>query len=359
MTALTAEGIDRELAARTADIADLSTTLVKLDDHPGLEHVRRYQPTGTTAERWEAVAATIGRLWEDLASVTAALESATALRKRLPKPDDAERAELTRMLCAAEELVDGPNRMRAACAEVTVFLDAVDKINATVAKALIPWLRRLDTAGAAIPAEITDLLAVSATDPLSLTADDIGQRIACIAAGVDRQCAEHDEMTALQSNWPAAVAATGARLDDLRDAVRHAVQTCARAAHKVLAGPLPVPTDTEPDLRATLASLASMSPPDPAALRDLQRRIESAMEHVRRDEQLARGLLDRRTELKGRLRAYEAKAARLGLAEDAELLTSRGIAAGLLSRQPCDLRAVTQAVVDYQRLLAQKREGTQ
>ena len=99
-----------------------------------------------------------------------------------------------------------------------------------------------------------------------------------------------------------------------------------------------------------------MSAPDPTALRELQRRIESALQRVRQDEALAQGLLDRRTELKGRLRAYAAKAARLGLAEDPDLLSSRGTASGLLAQQPCDLRAVTQAVVDYQQLLAGKRE---
>jgi hypothetical protein len=125
---------------------------------------------------------------------------------------------------------------------------------------------------------------------------------------------------------------------------------------KVLTGPLPVSTDIEPQLRSELEALTA---PDATALRDLQRRIESALERVRLDEALARGVLDRRTELKGRLRAYEAKAARLGLAEDADLLSSRRIAAGLLTRQPCDLRAVTQAIVDYQQLVSQKREETQ
>ena len=123
----------------------------------------------------------------------------------------------------------------------------------------------------------------------------------------------------------------------------------------MLTGPLPVATDAEPKLRAELDSMAA---PDPAALRELQRRIESALQRVRQDEELAQGLLDRRTELKGRLKAYEAKAARLGLAEDPDLLSSRRIASGLLSRQPCDLRAVTQAIVDYQQVVAEKREKT-
>ncbi|MET0703150.1 MAG: hypothetical protein ABWY93_26190, partial [Mycobacterium sp.] len=67
------------------------------------------------------------------------------------------------------------------------------------------------------------------------------------------------------------------------------------------------------------------------------------------------GLLDRRVELKGRLTAYQAKAARLGFGEDPELLASGRIAAGLLSRRPCDLRAITRAITDFQQLIAEKQ----
>jgi hypothetical protein len=80
---------------------------------------------------------------------------------------------------------------------------------------------------------------------------------------------------------------------------------------------------------------------------------------VREEEQLAQGLLDRRSELKGRLTAYQAKAARLGLGEDRDLVACNRIARGLLSRQPCDLRAVTRAVSDYQQMIVDKQEKTE
>jgi hypothetical protein len=299
-------------------IADVSAKLVELESHPGLEHMRRYSPSGVTAQRWALIEPALGQLWDDLN----ALQSLSA-------PDD---------------IADGLVRIDASYAEVTAFLDAVDDINATVARQIAPSLRQLDAAGAAVPKEITDLLAVSASDPLSLTAGDIDQRIAAIA-----------ELTAMHADWPEALADTTQRLDALRDAISHAAQTRERATHRVMAGPLPVCTDTEPRLRAVLEAMTAS---DPTALRDLQARIESALRRVRQDESLAQGLLDRRTELKGRLAVYEAKAARLGLAEDQDLLASRRIAAGLLSRRPCDLRAVTQAVVDYQQLVAAKQETT-
>lgn len=299
-------------------LADVSTKLVELESHPGLDHVQRYAPSGVTARRWTVVDGALGQLWDDLAELEG--------------------------LSDADDIADNLERINAAYPEVKNFLDAVEHINSMVAKQIAPPLKQIDATGAPVPQEITDLLAVSASDPLSLTPDDIERRIAAIT-----------ELVAFQTNWPQALTQTAARLDELRDAVRHAAQTRERATHKVLTGPLPVAADAEPKLRA---ELEAMTTPDPTALRELQRRIECALQRVRQDEALAQGLLDRRTELRGRLRSYAAKAARLGLAEDQDLLSSRRIAAGLLTRQPCDLRAVTQAVVDYQQMLTAKREKT-
>jgi len=145
------------------------------------------------------------------------------------------------------------------------------------------------------------------------------------------------------------------QLDALRDVTQRAARVRARAEQIVLSGPLPVHADAEPDLREALKSITA---PDPAALRSLRHRIEAALRVVGEDEQLAEGLLDRRSELSGRLTAYQAKAARLGLGEDPDLLACGRIAAGLLSRQPCDLRAVTRAITDFQQMIVQKQGKT-
>ena len=126
----------------------------------------------------------------------------------------------------------------------------------------------------------------------------------------------------------------------------------AKAEQTILTGAFPVRDDVEPALRAALAELTE---PDPGALRGLRQRIADAQRSARADRELAQGLLDRRLELSGRLGAYQAKAARLGLGEDRDLLACGRIATGLLTRQPCDLRAVTRAVADFQQLLAEKR----
>lgn len=379
MTALTTDEIDRELAARTKEVAAAVETLMELDSHPGLGHVRRYPPTGVTAQSWVVVERALGELWEDVGRMTSILDSARAVRKRRSKPDDDDRAELTRLLRErplevsreriplAQRVITGPGEsvgyvgladmaddMRAAYPAVAEFLDGVDRINTLVVERLGPLQKRLDDAGAAGPKQIAELLAVSATDPLSLTPRDVEERVRVIAADVDLRSAELAELAALQSNWGDAIAVTVGQLDTLRDAGARAADVRALVEQTVVAGPLPVHEDAEPALRAQLDSMAA---PDPAALRSLRHRIEAALRVAREDEELAQGLIDRRTELKGRLTAYQAKAARLELGEDRDLLASSRIASGLLHRRPCDLRAVTRAVADYRQLLVEKQES--
>lgn len=379
MTTLTTEAIDREIATRAQEIAAISATMVELDSHPGLSHVRLYPPTGETARRWTAVQDAVTLLWEELGRMTSILDSARAVRARRSKPSDADRAELThwlrerplevarhriplakRSLTGSGEaveyagLADTAERMRAAYPAVAEFLDEVDRVNSLVVQRLAPVRYRVEAAGAPEPGSIADLLALAATDPLSLTPDIIETRVRAITAGVDEQAAEWAALAELRSNWTAAVHKTSDSLDALRDAAARLAQVRERAQRQVLSGPMPVHPDLEPGLRAELTALTM---PDPGALRALQRRIALAARTLDNDEQLAQGLLDRRAELAGRLEVYQTKAARLGLGEDRDLLASGRIATGLLARRPCDLREVTRAIADYQQMLVQKRKA--
>ena len=358
----------------------MSATLVELDDHPGLEHVRRYPPTGVTAQRWAVIEKSLAQLWEDLGRMTSILESAQTVRARRSKPDDDDRTELTRLLCErplevsreriplAQRTITGPgeaveyvgladtaDRMRAAYPAVVEFLDAVDGINSLIAERLAPSQERLDEAGVAAPKEIADLLAVSATDPLSLTTHEVEQRIIAIADSVERRSAELAELAAMQANWAEALATRPCSWT--RCGPRHSERHRFASAPSKSWWPARFRCTPTPNRACAQGSNlpTSITTPDPAALRSLRRRIEAALRIVGEDEQLAQGLLDRRSELKGRLTAYQAKAARLGLGEDPDLLASSRIAAGLLSRRPCDLRAVTRAITDYQQMIVEKR----
>jgi hypothetical protein len=374
---LTTEEIDRDLDARTTEVNAASATLLELDNHPGLQHVRRYPPTGVTAKRWAEVEKSLDELWQDVGRMTSILDSAKAARSRRSRLDEDDRLELTRWLRErplevsreriplAKRVITGPGEevgyvgladlsadMRDAYPAVAEFLDAVDAVNSLIVDRLAPLQQRLDDAGAAYPEEVADLLAVSATDPLSLAPHDVEERIRVIAKEVERRAADLAELAALRASWPATLAETAARLDALRQGVDRLMEIRAEAERDVVSGPLPVHVDVEPNLRAEFGLITT---PDPPALRSLRHRIAAALRVVAEDEELAQGLLDRRTELKGRLTAYQAKAARLDLGEDRDLLASSRIASGLLHRQPCDLRAVTRAVADYQQLLVEKQ----
>src|SRR6185437_6016177 len=243
MRALTTDEIDRELDSRTKEVAAMTATLIELEDHPGLEHVRIYAPAGVTAQQWTVIETSLTQLWEDLGRMTSILESARTVRARRSKPDDDDRSELTKLLRGqplevsrrpiplaqrtfgglAETveyvgLADTADRMHAAYPGVVEFLDAVDRINSLVAERLAPTRKRLDAAGAAGPEQIGELLKISATDPLSLTTRDIEACVNAIEAEVDRRSAELAELAAIQSNWPDTLAATAQSLDALREA---------------------------------------------------------------------------------------------------------------------------------------------
>src|SRR6476659_10213566 len=108
MGILTTAEIDGELASRTEEVGAISTTMMELDSHPGLQHVRRYPPTGATARRWAAIEISLGQLWDDLGRLTSILESARAVRAHGSKLDDDDRATLTRLL--RERTLDVPHQ---------------------------------------------------------------------------------------------------------------------------------------------------------------------------------------------------------------------------------------------------------
>lgn len=368
---------DHEIDTRRAEFESVAAALVKLEGHGGLEHVRRYPPTGVTAQRWAVVEPAIGRMWEHLRRATTILDCVQASRGSGLGRGGADAAELNRLLyerplavwpdgCTEirsseavlsgdvefEGLADAALGVRSAFPAVVEFLREVDETVGRVAMGVAPHINRLDDLGVPIPREITDLLAVSASDPLSLTDRQVRLRIDEIAAETDRLTETRAEDAALQADWPQAVAATCLQLDHARHAFARCTDARRRAEHAIATADLPVLAVDEHDLRVRLQSLTE---PDPAALRTLRTAISDALRDAHANEELALGLLERRTELKGRLKVYEAKAARLGIGEDRDVLASGGIASGLLSDIPCDLAAATRAVAEYQKVITEKR----
>ncbi|WP_280382478.1 hypothetical protein [Nocardia wallacei] len=389
MRVLTVAEIDSELARRGREVEAITATLLELDKHPGLTLLRGYPPTGTTATRWESVRQQLDLLWEDYGRLQAILDRAQAIRARRHRPADTDRAELTRLLRdrphevsrtaipLAQRSLTGPSehvlfvgiadtveRMQTLFPVIAEFLDAVDAVNTRVLTGLTPVQAQLDQLGGAtvelraVADGVADLLRRSATDPLALTHRDIDSRVTELADRVQREAEALAEVRALSARWEAAVDETRARIDALRAGWERAADARAEAETKIVTAPLPVHADESATLRTELAALSGADPDNPLSaavmLLELRRRIDAAAATAAADEALARGLLDRRIELRGRLAAYQSKAARLGVSEDPEVLSSHRIASGLLSRRPCDLAAVTRAVTDYQQAIAEK-----
>ena len=77
----------------------------------------------------------------------------------------------------------------------------------------------------------------------------------------------------------------------------------------------------------------------------------AATQRYRDAQRAAAALVGRRDELRGLLDAYQAKAARLGAAEDTELTKLYEQAHDPLWTAPCDLAAAAAAVTRYQRAI--------
>jgi len=107
------------------------------------------------------------------------------------------------------------------------------------------------------------------------------------------------------------------------------------------------------DLTVRLADLdrllaAGRWPRLAAELDEIDRELATATGNLRATERTVVDTLSRRDELRGLLGAYQAKAARLGAAEDPGLTERYNYARGLLWTAPCDLAAAANAVTGYQ-----------
>ncbi|MEV6099181.1 hypothetical protein [Nocardia sp. NPDC051981] len=375
--------IDREIAERAREIETIAATLVELDKHPGLVLLRRFPPTGVTERRWAPARAALELMWEDFGRLGTVLDQARTARGRR-RLDALDREELTRLLRGqpvevsrstipmSQRSLSGPreqieligitemlDRMRAAFPTVVRVLDAVEAVNTRVMTDIAPLQAELSRTGMSIPelqsltSDIDALAMQVATDPLALAPDALDRRLGELSRRMREAATVLTELRAISTDWDAAIERSRARVEALRKTCQRADRARAEVEHTILAAPLPRHPDDSAVYSAELTALEA-NPSVPTALWELRQRITGALDAATRNEQLAQGLLDRRMELKGRFSSYRAKAARLGVAEDQDVLAAARIVAGLLSRRPCDLAAVTRAITDYRQLIDQK-----
>jgi hypothetical protein len=399
---LSEPGLDREAADRALDRLGedcdrIAEALVAMDGHPGHQLLRGSSLTGLTHTRWVEISTAMATLWEQFDAYRTLLDRAREVRARRSRPGQEELDELTELLTGKvvelnrEQLpierrsLTGPAQT---VEKITLtglvarMKDAYASVTAVLAEADTAWtsaLTRLDPLDSELRAALVTAESVGAgtlddldairerlatarelamTDPLALAAND---PLPGIETELAQLRADLAELATTRDSVDDRVARLTDALAEIDTVQREAHDATAVVTVKIANPNLPALQDHTPPLRQRLAGLPAVR-----ARADWQRlareldaldRAVAEAKYAARAQLAARtGLLDRRAELRGRLDAYRAKAARHGRAEDLDLGTLHTEAYELLYTAPCDLAAATRAVNRYQQAVT-RQEG--
>jgi hypothetical protein len=397
------EDVDRALERLRVEHEAVETSLLALQDHSGRRLLEGAELTGVTRELWERTDAAVTRLWECFDVFTEALADARRLRGRRRWPTQTDLSALTELLRGegvtdpgppvpdAERSLTGPARG----SETMSLEELLRRMDAWYTQAM-ETVAAADSVWSALPARI-DLLSAEVGRVRSL-AHSVGVRPGTHPSGDDLEQLA-DDLAALRAQtvsdplafWrtspPPAGPDTrryedaGRRLEDIRREVEAVLHVRDDAEHRLgrLRDVLSRADRTLTEARGARVEvlskiLASDVPAVSGAATVLYEQLAAAEEFARTgqwhrlsplldalerdaDEELLRARdsltavtapLAIRAELRGRLDAYRAKVARLGLAEDPVLIERHDQARRLLWSAPCDLGAAERAVQRYQ-----------
>jgi hypothetical protein len=404
---MTRDQVDQALAALGPAYDRIAAAMFALDNHAGLAFLRSSGLTGTTGQVARDVQGLMSMLWAQFQALRQWLERAKDTRAARSRPGDEELAVLRRLL--AEPVValgdggfpldgvDVPPARRVTLSELaqglesagTELADLLSEVDAAVSvltgrlAALTDALAQAEALAAApsgeagepdrehggepdrlarLAADLAEVREQGLADPIEVArggkaAAAVERRLSRLGADIDAARARLDELARVRDDYPR-------RLAGLRDAVAAVAAAEAEAGQvyevvraKIADPGLPRVPGAAGALSGRLSGLDALAaagrwPELVDRLSELERMAGEARAYAGRLHEAADGLLDRRTELRGRLDAYRAKVARLGHGEHAELSNLHKEAHGLLYTSPCDLPAATRAVFRYQQALA-------
>lgn len=405
--------VDRALVRLDAEHEAIETSLLALQDHAGRRLLEGARLTGVTQERWLATERRITLLWTYFDAYAATLRAAREVRERRRWPNRDDLQELTRLLRGRSVTVAGGSASGAApsitgpakLTECFTLEELVARMNDLYAHSL-DMVVAADAVWSALPARI-DLLAAELQRTRRL-AHSVGVRPGEHPSGDDLEHITR-ELTALREQvisdplafWQPARGSSApgggrphtdrydhaaraledvrreidavltvrqdaeARLGRLRDVLSRADRTLAEARSargevlaKIAATEVPAVSGPPTALQEQLATAADyrrnaqwhrLSP----LLESLEEKAEDELLRARESLTAVTAPLAVRAELRGRLDAYKAKAARHGLAEDPLLVERYDAARRMLWSAPCDLRVAGQVVLRYQEAVAE------
>ena len=378
----------------------ISMALLDLERHSGYRLLEGTSLTGETARRQAEVRARMTELWTLFDRYGRTLEAAERLRARHARPGSAELEELSRLLTGpsvelpAEEvplerrtLLQSPTgerlTPRAAVERMTALYEECARTVAAVDAVWSVLLARLGPvkAGLRVVAELAESLDLSGDpgyrrareecealertvrgDPLALGRDGAA-RLEDLAAELVRLKERFAEALRFRARFDERMGRVRDAVGRVRAAEEEVRRARDEAVAKIASPAPPAPAASAATLADRLAALHSLRDQgrwdelaDRAA--DLERATRDALDRARADLDLVTGLLDRREELRGRLRAYQVKAARLGFAEDADLAALYEEARKVLWSSPCDLRKATVLLSGYQQAISSKADAS-
>lgn len=397
---LTREQAAAAVAAAVAERDTIQANLLDLDGSFGKRLLAGATLTGETRRRWDAAAAAMTTLWETFSAYSAVVDGAAGIlaggkltAARLTELDTLLNGASVRLARASSAVARGDltgkaeteltpaaavREMRSAFADVADVVAAAENVwNAIadqlqqVAADLAAARQRTDgLADSALAdalgqaeAELGQLRDVLNTDPLALWhpgQGKLGQRGGQVdTARLDRlrqragvAVSKASEIAALRDHADQRISAAAMAVSAAREAWQDAMAARERAASRIAAAALPQPPEVR-GLADRLAALDALKaagrwPRLASELDLLEGQAEAVARGCREAERQATGLMDRRDELRGLLDAYQARAAKLGGAEDSELDARYDRARNLLWTAPCDLAAAADAVTGYQ-----------
>jgi len=245
---------------------------------------------------------------------------------------------------------------------------AFDDVRATVAETAARWaevLPRVDAARARSAALARQSIALDAREEVP-PVDDLARLAAVdpLAFDMDLLTEREERLEALATRLEAAARLRDGLVPLLEGARRDlaAAQAASRQAAAEAVAVSAVVADDRPDLPTggeltnalePIAALAAAGAWADAAdrLAAWQADLDTMRARVTASTSASRALLATRDELRGRLRAYEAKAEHLGRLEDRTVAAAKRRAAEALTRPPVDLAVAGALVAEYQEVV--------
>ena len=393
-TQMSREQAAAAVAEATAERDSIQANLLDLDGSFGKRKLAGATLPGESKLRWDAAAADLATLWEIFNAYAAVVDQAAELMAGARRPSDRELAQLTAWLTGASvelnrqqplgrrgltetgksdlTLAAAVQEMKRAFASVADVVAAAESVWNETAEGLGEIGTQLAAAKeqlgdhgddevtgalAAAEAELGQLRGLLNSDPLALWhgggVDTTRlERLRKQSAAVAARAAD---ISRLRADAQQRIAVAAAAVAAVRAAREDAASARERAEAKIAAAGLPPPADAA-GLEARLAALDKLRAAGrwarlSAELDTIEAESATATQRCQEAQRAAEALLGRRDELRGLLGAYQAKAARLGAAENTELSTLYSQAQDLLWTAPCDLDASAAAVTRYQRAI--------